>query len=362
MFKAERLFLSLPLLILPFVAWEFATGPALPLYVAPLAVNLLEGIFASTGHTGLTWALIFMTPEGKEWWGDRESLSLRWKIAAVTFGSFFVSFAVFMIDRTRLTDYFFALYSIASIQHGISQVQGLSFAYSFKDNPCPLVRPRIERLHRMQKRLFFALLIIACAYPVDAILRWDLLTSPAAKWTLFALGCALALALMLSNLALPSGRKNKMYFLARLMNVPFGVFSMFAQLSIRLFHGIEYLFVYDKMISNSGYRKLHSRRQMYTASIGLYLLVTMFWLFTFFGNEGVTYLFDYHRRPWWFCAIGALAVTRALSHFYLDRVIFRMSHPVSKRCFAQILLSEPELASVRRPVVGGVLEPKPVPA
>jgi hypothetical protein len=129
-----------------------------------------------------------------------------------------------------------------------------------------------------------------------------------------------------------------MIFLARTFCVPFGVFSVFAALGVRILHSFEYILVYRKMMSFSRYRELFSRSQAILISAGFFVFVSIIWIFFYFESSELRSDFEFTtNKPWWFSVLAGLTVTRAVMHFYMDRLIFQMSNPVSREWWGPLL-------------------------
>lgn len=329
----EKICLAAPLLMLPLMAWELHLAHAIPYYFAFLVGNAGDGLFGSVGHSGLAWGLLYLTPEGREWWKAHKI-----RVVAVACVFFAAMLTLFFIDDSRFLTWFLALYISLTFHHSLMQTQGITFAYSHENEPDRSERQRIERLHSKQRYAFGALVFLSCIYPVSELLGWPILTNLQNRIIYFAVGAAVALWLIFSNLTLSGPQKNKMIFLARTFCVPLGAFSVFAANGTRVIHSLEYILIYRKMLSNSESERLFKGFQRVAISLTLYFSFSAIWIFFFLRSTEFT--MDYEivtGLPAPLKVLAALTLTRSLMHYYMDRKIFRMSNPVSRRAFGALL-------------------------
>ncbi len=339
--NGEKLCLISPLFILPFVFWEFSLNLSIPPIWLIIAGNFAEGVFGSVGHSGLTWGLLFLTPEGRKWWGSESSHNLRIKIVFVAIVVFLFSSILFLTASPWCINLFLAIYVCLVLHHAIAQTQGLTFAYSFENRVPQTEMQNIEFVHRIQKYCYKVLTGLVCFYALDGILDFGFLKGFTAKIIYFMVGVIAASIIIASNIWLRGRQTNKIIYLLRNFCIPLGIFSGFAFVGIRVLHSIEYILVYRKMISFSDHSALFTRSQVAILSIALYLLMTFGWFVIFFESGVLRNDYEFATgKPWWFSLLAGQTVTRAMLHFYLDRNIFQMRNPVSRRFWSPLLLGK----------------------
>lgn len=322
----ERLCLLAPLLLLPLIFWELSL-PERPsaafLYFAAIGSEIILG---GAGHTGLSWLLLTMLPEGRGLLESKNfSLSRLLVISSVLFlflaGLFCLPPA--SIHKPIITAFFFFDWCYV-YHHSIAQTMGLSFVYSYRLNSDPNLRSKIERTHRNQKRAYILLYLFSIMPGINYILGVPFFGTIPFRIFGFLITLLLVLYIYYTNSKLPFDQRNKMVFLTRLFLFPLSFFSIIAAVGYRALHGIEYVFIYRKLFANSkGPRP--PRGVFAFTSLALFGTMSAIALFSMNAADGVgMYFIVGDSLPTWFRLLCAAATTRSYMHFYLDRLMFRM--------------------------------------
>ena len=126
-------------------------------------------------------------------------------------------------------------------------------------------------------------------------------------------------------------------YLARLLFLPFVGLTAITFFSIQLIHGVEYLFISHRMVSNSDSseaRKSGIHRKLWYASLiwGIIAIPRYFVLDKYFNDS--------------FLAITIALLTAVdLLHFWLDRSLFRMRDPLNQRYVAPLIGKKTKMKS-----------------
>jgi hypothetical protein len=132
-------------------------------------------------------------------------------------------------------------------------------------------------------------------------------------------------------------KSTKNIYLIRFLLLPLLPFSHFATFGITACHGVEYLFVYCKMIRNSSVEKIDVRK--------IHILSTCFALFLI-GLSAPMWLFDNADDNRIFFMMTSAYTAVSFIHFYLDRTLFRMRNVKTRRFVGPLLAQEIQMRTV----------------
>jgi hypothetical protein len=343
----EVLNLIIPILFLPLLAGEFVLG-APTLTMRLFLINLVEVGLGSAGHNGLSWSLLFITPEGRLWLRDKggpRQLAKIFFVASTIFIFAAIIFCFFLDEQGFTLKLYLALDWFLIHHHSLNQTRGLSYIYSFSSSE-NVDSNLLKKTHAQQALAFNVLLGLAQIPMLHYIFDLNVLTTPLEKWLFAAITTFVVLWIILGNLRLPGNQRNRIFYLARLFYFPLTSFWLSAALAFRILHGIEYVFVYRKMISQSKVGIHLGRTAVFAYSALFFIGAIVLWTFSTVKSEGFLWLFPTDKTiPTWLRIMAALSVTRLYTHYYLDRRLFRMRDPITNKWIKRLLLDTPRTSS-----------------
>jgi hypothetical protein len=335
----EAINLIIPVLFLPLIASEFILG-APNITMRLFLINLVEVGLGSAGHNGLSWSLLFVTPEGRLWLRDKgghRQLVKIFLVATTIFILAAITFCFFLDEHGLILKLYLALDWFLIHHHSLNQTRGLSYIYGF-NSPEDLKSGLLKPIHQQQAIAFNVLLGLSQIPMLHYIFDLDVLTSPIEKWAFALVTTLVVLWIILSNLPLPGNQRNRIFYLARLFYFPLTSFWLSAALAFRVLHGIEYVFVYRKMIAQSKVGIHLGRKVVILYSTLFFASAILLWTFSTVKSEGYLWLFPTDNPiPTWLRIMAALSVTRLYTHYYLDRRLFRMRDPVTNKWMKHLL-------------------------
>jgi hypothetical protein len=305
-------------------------------------------LLGSTGHIGLTLALMLMLPEAKEWLAikTRNRPWIFWAKAGLVFsGTLLLALCAFdLLSVAGMTviniAYIFLLLDwLLVIHHSAAQTHGLVVAYNqqVRKNGGPATSPRFSDRNR-----WLTLVMIACAFATPVLMTWSPQDSLArtVNLSLFAIS-ALALAIYSYQSFFPwhSLRRNQSLYGARLLLFPLMPLSFFAGMGYRGIHSIEYIMVFRKCFEHS--------RKPFVKSTVIFITASIFLFFLALGIFALAKDSEFLVAAWkpqesmaaWIKVLAALNAACTFTHYYLDRIIFRMRDEDSRRLFGTLLSS-----------------------
>ena len=163
------------------------------------------------------------------------------------------------------------------------------------------------------------------------------LTTPV--YVIFWLAVILAFfAIIKSALMRPEIFKtNKPIYLLRLLIFPFVAFSFAASCILTIMHGVEYVCVFNKMNSRSNQPESNRMQVLITAVILLFIYgLLVFWVESKKSilPNGEVQIIEPTAQFFSILTIGLV-----YTHYYLDRIIFRMRDPVTRELVGPLLVS-----------------------
>lgn len=238
------------------------------------------------------------------------------------FGAFFL-FLVLLAgfkDAAFCRQFFLIVNTAIPIHHAISQTRGLSLAYNTaltKPHPPSILQTQRLKANERRERLAFQFFI-----PAAMTTTFLLFVSTPILCTVFgSLMGAAALAILINVATFPlPGKLRKLGFLFRLALWPLTPFSMMARVGTMAVHGIEYGCVTRKMMTTSQ----GSANLWIVAGLTVLIAVGAFYRDVFMSgiseNTGFSAL----------NVLAALSTAVSFSHYYLDRMMFRMRNPINR--------------------------------
>lgn len=337
--RDEIINLIAPLVFLPLVVAEMVLGaPALSVRI--FLLNFIEVGLGSAGHNGLSWGLLFLTPEGRLWLRDKGGRRQILKMSLISLSIFLFAATIFcffldeggLVLKTYLAIDWFLIH-----HHSLNQTKGLSMMYSFH-SPSDSRSPELNPVHRQKQYAFHALLFLAQIPMLNYIFDFPILTTWPEKWGYAIVTSAVVLWILRLNLRLPDNQRNRLIYLSRLFYFPLTSFWFTAALAFRVLHGVEYLFVYRKILAQSKKSLFLSRRALIGYSFLFFFIAVGLWTFSTVRSEGFLWLFPQDGKiPMWLRIMAALSVTRLYTHYYLDRQLFRMRDPITKKWIGRLV-------------------------
>lgn len=349
----ESVNLIFPLIFVFFVGLYLSMGwspnkDGLPLF-SFLVGTILMGLF----HVPLGMAGFFVIPEMKAWAKERLSQSegRRWlfRSLAASGALFFLFWAaesgewfanpvahkvIFYIGMT----FFFAM----RVQHSVAQSMGLSLLYNRNEED--LSEERRARLRRAEawERRFATFLIVAVSLQglVVGLTAVGIWTDPVPFLrTALRVVCFIA-AMSMVLPALAVGSLNKTIFSLRYLLWPWALEYNWVGLGMLGMHGLEYLFFIRKISAESD--GAPTRFWMWTpALIGFLACLPLVmanrggFYSVFYGYTSAVFVGD--PLPGFLKAMIAARLAFTIFHYSVDRELFRMRHPVSRKAFGKFM-------------------------
>jgi hypothetical protein len=336
---AERINLGLPMIF--GVAFLIATS----LHYRPttsddyLLQNAVGFFFLNTTHVSFTFLMFLLLPEARQLLKESIQRRRAWPYLVVTFTialllyNLAIGYKYFAIYPPLNKFIVLALFGLAN-HHMVAQIYGLSMLYNGVSEPLPSTTAatlvRLGRLKALERGLFRVLLPTVLVVPFVFGMHIPHVYTGALYFFHRALIFGILGTSWFIGRICPSG---KFIYLTRLLIWAF-VPYLFSDLIMRSLHGVEYLFITDKMITSSTRTK--SRRR--TAS---------FWLGSIIGYPFLFYV-SLHYWQWLpdggVLSLSVLPILFALLpflqyvHYYLDSVLFRFKDSNVRRLVGPLLI------------------------
>jgi hypothetical protein len=308
------------------------------------AMFLTKVVFLDATHVGLTFPLLFFLPEIRRWRTERvggnQRLFFQCALIVVSILSVFmfsISLGATHSEFEKLTALvFMELITVINFFHGFYQFRGILKVYShLPGNPNSQVKlQEFEKNQKWETRAFglmSALFIVMFISILRLQPNIPIRSVALASWST---GQYVVFSAFLFSVfhfvywSIRAGFSNRNYYLLRILLLPLLPFSRVAAIGITACHGIEYIFIYFKMIENSTVSK-DVVKKIYVSSVVLAVLLNFLsapmWLA---GNPD--------RNRWFFLMTSGYTAISVV-HFYLDRVLFRMRNPITRRVIAPLL-------------------------
>lgn len=310
-------------------------------------------ILLNTPHTAMTYSMLFSLPEVKHWISGKTGNRpfLFWREILGTLFLLFLFFGVFwkLIPAPDVvynsTFYLFVfLLDITVLQHhansqsfGLSMIynQKIRSSYNFTESELHISR----RLEKIERQLFRAMvgitfLTMFCVRMTEFGYLSNENFAPVRN-TLFIIGFIVASFLLFIAFRFPRAKQsNKPIFMLRSFVWPFISLSYLADLSQRAIHGIEYTFVYRRMMRNS---KLEKEKRRAATAITFALLSMVILIGLFSRQAGMLGLLYTGRAPFVFELLLVLNFSLQFLHCYIDGRLWRMRDPLTRSTIGALL-------------------------
>ncbi len=343
--RYERINLWLPFIFVLPIAWDLLYSPLIDAETKSILMMATKVLLLNHVHIFFTLALYLFAPEVKLWIKEKASSSKHFKIRwwALTVGLFLLFYlglpALSKQPEANLVyRLLIAATLIVGLHHNYSQMLGISLAYNQifqKTLGSEELFKRVGTLAKIERFLFSTTITVQfIGFLAKSILEPSNIITNISNPTVFVLaGCT-----VLVGLLYPPSFKNKKIYVLRYALIPFLTHSYFALIALLALHGIEYLFVYLKMQSNSLRRNNLEKTSLVIGSTALVLGLTAL---TVMDKNVLGWWFKPEMSPsWWFISILiALSSTGSYLHYHADSLLFRMSDPVTRRSVGDLLLS-----------------------
>jgi|GEM_PF-5751135 len=340
----EVINLALPFFFIPLLFIEITTSHRWVSSELDLGVFLTKMVFLNGIHVIFTFPMLFLLPELRNWLGAKSKKSY---VSLPT--HFFAIFSLFAILNLFFPNQ--NSQNVASVgpwlvvfclvvyrrYHIAAQTVGLSLIYNRKIEKnwtlSPVERSQVGRTDKWERRLAYF------AFAMMIFYRMGLPATSAhpfgsAKWIFSALSFGATFCNLMLIWRLPYAKQsNKFYFALRYLFIPLSCYSTVAIWAYEAHHGIEYLFLSQKMVSNSS-AQANKRLLPWLGALGVIAIYTVAMLFGL--RQSSVLLADYFN-PRWFSFIALFTVTTSYLHYYIDGFLFRMRDPVTRRYVLPLL-------------------------
>jgi hypothetical protein len=327
-----------------------------PSWFNQLLMALACVMFLNSVHHGMAVATMFSVDEFRQLIREKNAKNRIgfWPMFTFIFAASALSFLlikkIIPLPPGVYTNYFL-IWSVLEFStsqwHQVSQTKGLSLLYNRALDAAghgeSLKRKPFERIER---HLYDALILILAVTTAGGFFNRDAL-----RFWGFVAGAVVAAAIVAVAFLTPgSAASYKKHFSMRVLFYPLSAYSFYSHIATRINHGIEYLFVYLRVL-----RQTTSNRQSV-------VLATLF----FGGIAGLLALYNYHTGilPIIYGRthatmlheeiLQALAFGRSISHYYVDRTLFSFRFEENRRLVGPFFRTED-------PVPVSEAEPKPIP-
>lgn len=322
--RYERVYLSLVIFSLLFCIANLTTGFGSESLKANWLKFFVYFICFNFLHVILTFVGLLFLPEMRSWLRHQFSPSRFFFFGSViTIICYIAVVRVPNIDSTALRgELVIGIYSLLVSLHNISQTKGLSLLLN------RLVRSGLskdqikqsEKVESFERITFNGMLASSLSFALLIAIRPTAITSEIAILVSVFTGF-LAIAIIANSFRYPEAfRSNKVYFLLGTLIYAFIPIMPLALLMNRALHGCEYVFLADRMASNS---KVKWNRYSIALAVAIIVLAAIMRAFdTRFVPE------SFHLMPiQWIGPLISLTVALEYMHYYLDGIIFRFSDP-----------------------------------
>lgn len=291
-------------------------------------------ILFNATHTMLTFVVLFKLPEFKYWrrsqLNEHPTTGYPFFVGAIVLFGF--SYFLIPIQHTQYINQTIILYLIIENLHGVGQQHGLASLYNHK------LRDQIKHesqnrlliasAHR-EKVLFLILKVILVVAAASFLTEWR---PPLARSFYFCTILVVVFGILINAFCSPKYLiSNKKYYLLRLLYWPFVAFSPWALLIQKSLHGLEYIFLYRTITSNS---TLQTNRADSLRVTAIALAIAALIHIPTFGMQKIELP---HASGFWAIMLF-LKFTLVHAHYYLDSKIFKFSDPASRQHVLPLLM------------------------
>ena len=352
----EKLNLTLTLIAVGLISAELFFGLRGTLRPNYSFINLLAGLlFLEAFHVILTFVGILFTPELQRW-----SAALTggrpWKFwlpvaARVIFLFSIIFFSSMVTERstkhsTLLVHLIVVTIVIVTVHHRIFQNQGISLSYS-------LILGQDSRLRRLEKRAFWLFFSCTAVHYMTYLCRPALHSLFGFSSHLIQVGrtISMALALLFASLLMAlafyqyrqapekPAAQYKVVYLFRTFFYPLVSVSYCALIATETLHGFEYVLLWRKL-SRGFKEKLSSQKLIISLACAL-TIAALFYVVTYqkfiwklVGVEG-----NSAAKTLWLRLSFSTYLAVTLTHFYIDKVLFRMKNPASRAIIGPMIIA-----------------------
>lgn len=351
----EALNLAIPVIGLLYTIYDSASGSAWSSPRDKLLIDFSRNIvFFSATHSLIPIFTAIYSPSFRSL--ISESTNARphvfWgKVGGLFCGLFLLSYAGISSKDGELEMFsngiwgvlIYVFFTAYYLHHVISQVFGFSVLYNKQENN---LSPGFLAMERRERRLFLILTVLVIGYFSLARTLVFIGASPEIG-RLFEeffpiVSAALILAILINGFSGGASRRsNKWIFLLRLFNFPLSIFSYTARGMITVFHGVETICLFHKVIKRDGAR-LRPFGWLLFFALSLVLTWLSLWQFTGFDSVAKILpktgeLFDKF--------VLAFLLSISSVHYYIERVFYRMRNPRVREKILPILVESGAVAA-----------------
>lgn len=302
-------------------------------------------------HVLLTFLVLLFVPEMKKWISERWSnqpknfwLGVVIVISAFTLILFVSGGGRFVYNGDSWFTHIVSMSAIAlTLHHRLSQTKGISLAYGLASLQPEQLNEKQKYLFRIQNHLYLTLLLVLIPlywisyrrFFLHNKLDYDWSTIRTGMFVLAIIASGIILAIQFIGIYIKQKTNKNFYeiiFNLRLFFYVFVPFSFFSVIAMETLHGFEYVFLWRKM----GDQFDHSKQKLRPLIvINIAVLIMIYYTLTYgdsiFGKNGV-----------WTDLVFAFVTGITLTHFLLDRTIFRMRNPVTRKIIGPLLIARPK--------------------
>ena len=293
---------------------------------------LTEVVLLNTFHIVLTYAMLACVPEMKTWINERWGTTSD-KFWLALFVVCFLFSNAFFFSVIGLQTYFpsllwllpFAM-MIAPLFHGLWQIKGLSFMYHSSSTAAAAQNARA--LDGLLFRVLFAVIIMIGVTRIISDSPSSSFHTSASQFGTFLLWLSFAIIgkIMWNSVSVDGFRiSGRPLFLIRLFIYPFYFFSPAAFFLASVLHGFEYFLFTRRMTS----RTHVSTFQFILINAVLTAAIALIWLATLRLKPGYGLI-----------ALSGFLTSLTYIHYGLDRFLYRMRHPITRRLIGPLLVED----------------------
>ena len=229
------------------------------------------------------------------------------------------------------------------IHHVVSQTLGISLMYN-RNHQVKETKTEQTHLYKLnffekwERRLFFiSLTFIIVGEGLREFSSWIPEIIDYRYLIAFSVVPFVVNLYMVKNLFAET-QSNKFYFLLRTLLFPMSAFSKIALAGYLSCHGIEYLFMFIKMISNSQISIDRQRLfQFYFSASGVFLVGLIVAIFRFDLLSKIAFsVTPTVLHPFLWAAVS-FSIVLSQMHYFWDREIFRMRNPITRKHIGPLL-------------------------
>lgn len=332
--------------IAAFIQWYFFGLPQPGTYYGPMASFVLNILLLNITHNAFSWMLPMTVPEVREWWrGERIfGLSITQMMLVVLVLSTALVFATDIMMSIK--GYGRAGYVVAALFtfgwnliHLLGQIFGFNVLYDQR-----LRRlygefdARTLSIHRWQRRIFQWIFAIFLFRLVVSLLFQSRGLFHAYNFWISLIAFVIVLFLIVLAFLETNGKHSwKPYYLVRLLPLCFiGFDNPWVLYANFVLHSLEHLSLCGLMVKNS-YEKGERRHQRYWSLAILLMLGFVLLALTRHFIFGGYLMAIFPDSKWTLKLIAAISTSLSMTHFFLDRMEFRMKSPLVRKQIAPLL-------------------------